>query len=430
MPIQYNHLIVSQCVEWRHVLKHTLQILSIVTSFLNTFETYYFVVTANIKGMKLTRLFNDFFHSEKSGGIVLILCTVISLVAANSSFQDSYLSLWNFETGGHNITHWINDGLMTIFFLLIGLELEREIYIGELSNLRQSMLPIFGALGGMLIPASIHLVLNYGSSYSSGAGIPMATDIAFALGVLSLLGNRVPAALKVFLAALAVIDDLGAIIVIAIFYTSNIDWTSLLTALVIFGSLLVLNRLKILNLIPYLIGGIAMWYFMLHSGVHATITGVLVAFAIPFGDGSEKSPSFILQHFLHRPVAFLILPLFALANTCVPISAHWYQTLFTTNSMGIIAGLFLGKPIGIVTFSYLSIKTKISQIPDGINFRQLAGAGILGGIGFTMSIFITLLAFVEDDIINESKMAVIAASIMAGLLGYVVLNFSLPKYSR
>jgi NhaA family Na+:H+ antiporter len=378
--------------------------------------------------MKLTRLFNDFFHSEKSSGIVLILCTALSLFFANSNFQEGYLSIWNFEAGGHSVMHWINDGLMTIFFLLIGLELEREIYIGELSNFRNSMLPVFAALGGMLIPASVYLVVNYGSSYSNGAGIPMATDIAFALGVLSLLGNRVPPALKVFLTALAVIDDLGAIIVIAIFYTGNIDWTNLLVAMGIFGGLLILNRLKVHNLIPYLLAGIVMWYFMHHSGVHATITGVLIAFAIPFGDGSEKSPSFILQHLLHRPVAFLILPLFALANTCLPVSTDWYQTLLTTNSIGIITGLFVGKPVGIVTFSYLSIKTKISQLPDGINFTHIAGAGILGGIGFTMSIFITLLAFSELDTINESKIAVMIASVMAGLLGYAVLSFRTDKY--
>lgn len=371
--------------------------------------------------MKLSRLFNDFFHSEKSGGIILICCTLLSLLLANSGVHDSYLSIWNYDVGGHTITHWINDGLMTIFFLLIGLELEREIYIGELSDLKHSMLPIFAALGGMLFPAGVHLILNYGTSYSNGAGIPMATDIAFALGVLSLLGNRVPPALKVFLTALAVIDDLGAILVIAIFYTGNIDWISLSIALGIFGALLILNRLKVHNLIPYLIAGVVMWYFMLHSGVHATISGVLLAFAIPFGDGSEKSPSFILQHFLHKPVAFFILPLFALANTSLAISSHWYQSLLTTNSLGIMAGLIIGKPVGIFTFSYISIKAKIAQIPDGINFKQIAGAGILGGIGFTMSIFITLLAFQDNSTIDDSKIAIMMGSVLAGVLGYLVL---------
>lgn len=375
--------------------------------------------------MKLTRLFNDFFHSEKSGGIVLIFCTIVSLVLANTGFQENYYDFWNFQAGGHSITHWINDGLMTIFFLLIGLELEREIYSGELSNLRQSMLPISAAVGGMLFPAAIFLVFNYGTPYADGAGIPMATDIAFALGVLSLLGNRVPPALKVFLTALAVIDDLGAILVIAIFYTGAIDWLSLSIAVGIFGFLIVLNRLKVHTLIPYLLGGAAMWYFMLHSGVHATVTGVLLAFAIPFGDGSEKSPSFVLQQWLHKPVAFLILPLFALANTCLTIQAGWYHTLLSKNSLGIMAGLLLGKPLGILLFSFLAIKTKLAQRPEGINFKQMAGAGILGGIGFTMSIFITLLAFDDQAAIDPSKIAIMVASLIAGLAGYIMLKLEL-----
>lgn len=377
--------------------------------------------------MKLTRLFNDFFHSEKSGGIILICCTLLSIILANSGFQESYQSVWNIELGSHSLAHWINDGLMTIFFLLIGLELEREIYVGELSDLRHSMLPIFAALGGMIFPAGIHIALNYGTPSVNGAGIPMATDIAFALGILSLLGNRVPSALKVFLTALAVIDDLGAILVIAIFYTNNLDWVSLSIAIGVFTILLILNRLKVWNLIPYLVGGIVMWYFMLHSGVHATITGVLLAFALPFGDGSEKSPSFILQHFLHKPVAFIVMPLFALANTNLAISPHWYQTILNTNSLGIIAGLLVGKPAGILAFSYIAVKAKLAQIPDGINFTQMAGAGILGGIGFTMSIFITLLAFNESITIDESKIAILVASLIAGVLGYFTLSLCTDK---
>lgn len=372
--------------------------------------------------MKLTSLFNDFFQSEKAGSVLLIACTLLSLLLANSDFQDGYQSLWNHEVAGHSVTHWINDGLMAIFFLLIGLELEREIYIGELSNIKSSLLPISAAIGGMLVPAGIHLFINYGSPHQRGAGIPMATDIAFALGVLSLLGNRIPATLKVFLTALAVIDDLGAIIVIAVFYTTTIDWTNLSIAIGIFGALLILNRLRVHNLIPYLAAGIAMWYFMLHSGIHATITGVLLAFAIPFGDGSEKSPSFILQHFLHRPVAFLILPLFALANTSLEITAHWYQALLVSNSLGICLGLLLGKPVGIVGFSYLSIKMKFTSLPSDLNLRQLSGAGFLGGIGFTMSIFIILLAFRDHDVIEQSKIAVMISSLIAGAIGFIILK--------
>lgn len=374
--------------------------------------------------MKLTRLFNDFFQSEKSGGIVLILCTMISLILANSGFKGAYESLLNFHLGSHSITHWINDGLMAIFFLLIGLELEREIYIGELSDIRQSMLPILAAAGGMLIPAGIHLIINHGTSYANGAGIPMATDIAFALGVLALLGNRVPAALKVFLTAFAVIDDLGAILVIAIFYSSGVDWTSLSVSVGIFVTLLVLNRLKVHNLIPYLIGGIAMWYFMLSSGVHATITGVLLAFAVPFGNGSEKSPSYILQHILHKPVAFGILPLFALANTNLAITYQFHQALVTSNSLGIITGLIIGKPLGILSFSYVAIKSGLARIPEGINWGQMSGAAILGGIGFTMSIFITLLAFDDTTLIDQSKIAIMIASLVAGILGYIVIKLA------
>lgn len=377
--------------------------------------------------MTLTRLFNDFFNSAKAGGIILISCTLLSLLLTNSNFQEGYQAIWNYEVGSQSVTHWINDGLMAIFFLLIGLELEREIYIGELSDFKSSLLPICAAVGGMLVPAGIHLLMNYGSMSQAGAGIPMATDIAFALGVLSLLGNRIPAGLKVFLTALAVIDDLGAMIVIAVFYTSTVDWINLSIALGIWGALLALNRLKVHNLTPYLIAGIAMWYFMLHSGIHATVTGVLLAFVIPFGDGSEKSPSFILQHILHKPVAFLVLPLFAIANTSLIITVHWYQSLMTSNSLGIGLGLLAGKPIGIFTFSYMSVKLKLTSLPSEINFKQLIGVGFLGGIGFTMSIFITLLAFGENEMIEQSKIAVMVSSLMAGLIGFVVLKFVKPR---
>jgi Na+:H+ antiporter, NhaA family len=385
------------------------------------------LVGPNFFTMKLTQLFNDFFHSEKSGGIVLICCTVLSLILANSGLQDDYLSLLNFEVAHDSLTHWINDGLMAVFFLLIGLELEREIYAGELSKLSHAMLPSFAALGGMLVPAAIHLTLNAGTIYERGAGVPMATDIAFALGVLSLLGSRVPPALKVFLTALAVIDDLGAILVIAIFYTGEIDWTSLGIAMTIFSGLLVLNRLKVHNLIPYLLAGVVMWYFMLNSGVHATITGVLLAFAIPFGDGTKTSPSYILQHFLHRPVAFIILPIFALANTAIPIGAHWYQSLLSTNSLGIIVGLLAGKPLGILVFTWMSVKTKLSLLPEGLDFKRILGAAFLGGIGFTMSIFIALLAFDQHSIVDASKISIMLASVIAGLFGYLVLKAVLPN---
>ena len=375
--------------------------------------------------MKLTKLYKEFFDSEKAGGLILVFVTVLSLVLANSAWQTNYINFWHFNLGGHSVVHWINDGLMTIFFLLIGLELEREIYKGELSDIKNASLSIVGALGGMLIPAGIFLVLNFGTATQAGAGIPMATDIAFAVGILSLLGNRVPASLKIFLLAVAIVDDLGAILIIAIFYTTTIVFTNLFIALGIWGLLIILNRLKVFNLIPYLIGGIAMWYFMLHSGVHATITGVLLALAIPFGNGGEKSPSYILQHILHKPVAFLILPLFAIANTCISMGDSWQSGLGQANSLGIIAGLLIGKPLGIFLFSFIGVGLGLCALPSDLKWKNIIGAGFLAGIGFTMSIFITLLAFDDTEIVNNSKIAILIASFIAGTIGFIFLKLTL-----
>lgn len=377
--------------------------------------------------MKVTKLFKDFFESEKSGGLTLIACTGLSLLVANSSLGPSYHHFWLSEFWGHSIEHWINDGLMTIFFLLIGLELEREVYIGELSNIKDALLPIFGALGGIIVPASMFLYFNYGSSTQSGAGIPMATDIAFALGVLSLLGKRVPISFKIFLTALAVIDDLGAIIIIAIFYTKALFWNNLFIALAIFVTLLILNRLKIRNLIPYLIGGVFMWYFMLNSGVHATITGVLLAFAIPFGNGDEKSSSYILQHSLHKPVAFAILPIFALANTAIVLEGDISTVLTQNYSIGIALGLIVGKPLGIFSLSFIAIKLGLCKLPNDLTWKGLFGLGTLGGIGFTMSIFITLLAFDNLTIINNAKLVILLSSLLAGIIGFLGLKSTLKN---
>ncbi|MBK7557712.1 MAG: Na+/H+ antiporter NhaA [Chitinophagaceae bacterium] len=375
--------------------------------------------------MKLTKLFTEFFDSEKAGGLILVFVTLISLLLANSAWQDGYIQFWHIDLGGHSLVHWINDGLMTIFFLLIGLELEREIYQGELTDLKSATLPILAATGGIIVPAGLFFLLNYGTATQAGTGIPMATDIAFAIGILSLLGSRVPASLKVFLTALAIIDDLGAIIIIAVFYTATIAYTNLFIALGIFGLLLVLNRLKVHNLIPYIIGGIAMWYFMLNSGVHATITGVLLAFAIPFGNGGERSPSYILQHILHKPVAFVILPLFAIANTCIAIGDGWQNNLGHTNSLGIMLGLVIGKPLGIFLFSFIGVGFGLCTLPGDLKWKNIIGAGFLGGIGFTMSIFITLLAFKDADIVNESKIAILIASVVAGTIGFLWLKLTL-----
>lgn len=375
--------------------------------------------------MKLTNLFSEFFESEKAGGLILVFVTIISLLLANSAWQTGYIGFWNTDLGGHSIVHWINDGLMTIFFLLIGLELEREIYDGELTDLKTASLPIFAAIGGIVIPAGIFALLNFGTATQAGTGIPMATDIAFAIGILSLLGKRVPLSLKVFLTALAIIDDLGAIIIIAVFYTTNIAFVHLFIALGIFGLLLILNRLKVHNLIPYLIGGVAMWYFMLNSGVHATITGVLLAFAVPFGNGGERSPSYILQHFLHKPVAFFILPLFAIANTCIAIGSNWHSSLADPNSLGIMLGLVIGKPLGIFLFSFIAAGLGFCVLPGDLKWKNIIGAGFLGGIGFTMSIFITLLAFSDAEVVNNSKIAILIASVVAGAIGFLWLKITL-----
>ena len=326
--------------------------------------------------------------------------------------------------GGLSVEHWINDGLMAIFFLLIGLELKRELYKGELSNIKNALLPIFAAIGGIVVPALIHLAFNYGTPTQSGIGIPMATDIAFALGALALLGNRVPASLKVFLTALAVMDDLGAIIVIAIFYTAKLSTIYLFGAIVVFGILFLLKKAQVMSLIPYLLGGVLMWFFMLESGIHATIAGVLLAFAIPFSDieDDETSPCYKLESFLHNPVAFVILPIFALANTGIVIGADWLQSLSTTNSLGVLGGLIIGKPIGIALMSFAVVAIGICRLPLDLNRKHIIGAGFLGGIGFTMSIFITNLAFTDSSVINNAKMAILLASLAAGTIGFVWLK--------
>jgi Na+:H+ antiporter, NhaA family len=376
--------------------------------------------------MKTTKLFKSFFDNEKSSSIILLLCTFFSLALTNSSLQNTYLCFWNQNLAGHSIAHYINDGLMTIFFLMIGLELEREIYAGELSSFKNALLPVSGAVGGMLIPALIYFIINNHTAYQNGIGIPMATDIAFAIGILSLLGNSVPSSLKIFLTALAVIDDLGAIIIIAIFYSHGIQWIYLGLAMGIFGLLLLFNRLKIYRLWPYLIGGILMWYYMSLSGVHATITGVLLAFAIPFQDGKTTSISYQLQEALHKPVSFVILPLFALANTAIIINVDM-ETHIQTYALGILLGLMLGKPIGISLFSYLAVRFKMAKLPDDISWKHILGAGILGGIGFTMSIFITLLAFDSDKVINDAKLYIIIASAISGIIGLLFLKIALKN---
>jgi NhaA family Na+:H+ antiporter len=376
----------------------------------------------------LSNTFKEFAASGKAGGTVLILCTLASLLLANSPLGGQYLHFWHLPFAGLTVENWVNDALMAVFFLLIGLELERELYNGELSDPKNALLPIVAAAGGIVVPALVHFGLNHGTPTQAGLGIPMATDIAFALGVLALLGSRVPASLKIFLTALAVMDDLGAIVVIALFYTAEVSIGWLAAALAVFVLLVLLNRVgRVMALAPYLLGGVLMWFFMLKSGVHATIAGVLLAFAIPYSArrDDETSPSHRLEHLLHKPVAFLILPLFALANTGVVIGADWAQGLLTSNSLGIVLGLGAGKPVGIVLATFAAVALGLCRLPSSLAWRHVIGAGLLGGIGFTMSIFITNLAFAgEAGLVNGSKMAILVASLVAGVAGFTWLRLA------
>jgi NhaA family Na+:H+ antiporter len=386
---------------------------------------------------RLSRTFTEFFESEKTGGLVLVVCTALSLLIANSAYGERYLQFWQGYLDlsflsiqlNYSLEHWINDGLMTLFFLLVGLEIERELYAGELADLRNAMLPIFAALGGMIIPALFHLSFTLGTPSQPGMGIPMATDIAFTLGVLALLGNKIPPSLKIFLAALAIIDDLGAVMIIALFYTQGFSLFFFAMAVIIFAALIVMNRLKINRLIFYLVPGIVLWYFMLRSGVHATTAGILLAFAVPFCRDEKFCPSYRLQHFLHKPVSFLILPVFAFANTGIVFAPDWFFVFTERNTGGILAGLVLGKPLGIFIFSLIAVKTGICKLPEDLSVRHIIGAGALAGIGFTMSMFITNLAFSDAKLITSSKIAILIASAVAGVTGFLVL-FMAGKPSR
>jgi len=377
---------------------------------------------------KFSNLFKGFFDSEKVAGLLLVFCTIISLVITNSSVGADYihfinnkvdLSFANFSLD-YSIEHWVNDGLMAIFFLMVGLEVERELYIGELADFKKAILPLAGAIGGICIPALIHFLLNKGTVTESGFAIPMATDIAFALGILALAGNRVTIAVKIFLTALAIIDDIGAIIVIALFYTKTVLFIYLIIALGILTGLFILNRLKTRKLIFYILPGIVIWYCLLKSGVHATIAGVLLAFVIPFHKNDDKNVSYKLQHFLHKPVAFIIVPIFALVNTAILIPTNIVASLSTSNSLGIILGLLLGKLIGIFTFPYILVKTGLAILQDGLNWKNLLGIGFLGGIGFTMSMFISNLAFDDPNFISSSKLSILIASAVAASIGLIV----------
>jgi NhaA family Na+:H+ antiporter len=386
---------------------------------------------------KLIRPFTHFFRLEAAAGIVLLLSAALALVLANADWGVAryFPAVWETHLRvplpglvlDKSLLHWINDGLMTVFFLVVGLEIKREVLHGELASWQQAALPIAGALGGMLVPALLFAVFNHGTPTAGGWGIPMATDIAFALAVLQLLGPRIPLGLKVFLTALAIVDDLGAVVVIAGFYTRELHLSFLYLALGTWGVLLGLNALGMRHLGWYLPLGAVLWYFMLQSGIHATLAGVLLALTIPArssaDDAADTSPAQVLEQRLHGVVAFGVMPLFAFANTSLVIDASMQAQLASPLALGILAGLVVGKPLGIALLSWAAVRLGWAALPTGVAWPQLLGVACLGGIGFTMSLLITLLALGEHSAgENVAKLAILLASLAAGLLGYLVLR--------
>ncbi len=429
---------------------------------------------------KLTYPIQEFLHKEASGGILLIIATIIALVWANSPFADSYHHLWHTYLSvnlgnlslNYSIHHWINDGLMVIFFFVVGLEIKRELLVGELSSLKKASLPIAAALGGMIFPALIYSIFNIGKEGAAGWGIPMATDIAFVVGILALLGKRVPLALKIFILALAIVDDIGAVLVIAIFYTAEISLTSLIIAAGLIILLILMNKLGVRNLLLYTLVGLALWLAFLKSGVHATVAGVLLAFTIPassrintkkffdethslindFNSAGEHGDNVLtnserldivdqienncekiltplqrFEHGLHPWVSFLIMPLFAFANAGVSIGEGLTSALINPIGIGIILGLFVGKQIGIFAFSYLAVKLKFASEPEGVSWKKIYAAAILAGIGFTMSLFIANLAFASPELLDVAKVGILSGSLISGIVGFLILKSALNK---
>jgi len=381
---------------------------------------------------KLARTFNrkfispirEFIQDSRAVGITLMICTLVSLVISNTPWGISFVAFWEGEIHfpiaaihlPHTVLHFINDGLMAFFFLLVGMEIKREILEGELSGLQKATLPAVAAIGGMVFPALLYVLCNRGGGNVHGWGVPMATDIAFSLGILSLLGKRAPLALKILLTALAIIDDLGAVLAIAIFYTDHIDLFYLGIAGGIFALLVLMNLMRVSVLPLYFILGLALWYCMFNSGVHATLAGVLLAFTLPL----RKIAA--LEHKLHHPVSFIILPLFALANTAIIFPPDIGHLLASPVNYGVLAGLIIGKPFGIALLSYIAVRMGIARLPQGLRWRHILGIGMLAGIGFTMSIFIAMLAFNDVGTQITAKLAVIIASLVSGIAGYLLLR--------
>jgi NhaA family Na+:H+ antiporter len=379
----------------------------------------------------ITKPFIWFFKLEAASGLVLLFSAIIALYLSNSTFSETYFNILKIyffigiDQFGLKLTvlHWINDVLMVIFFFLVTLEIKREFIQGELSNRKQALLPVIAAIGGMLVPALIYIFININSSETlNGWAIPTATDIAFSLGVLSLLGKRVPLSLKVFLTALAIIDDLGAIVIIAFFY-SKLNFIYLLLIFVTFIMLIVLNKFGIKKFIPYLFFGLFLWFFTHESGIHSTISGVLLALTIPHRkEQSDYSLLLKVEHSIAPYVAFMIMPLFALANAGVSLEGLKFNSLFSVVPLGILLGLFLGKQIGVFLFSFISIKLKIAEMPNNANWLNLYGVGILTGIGFTMSLFVGNLAFVENvEYMGGVKIGVLTGSLLSTIMGYFLL---------
>ncbi len=377
---------------------------------------------------RMLRPFQQFVATEAAGGIVLLVSAIAALIWSNSPASHGYFALWErtLTVGpeGFALTEslhgWINDGLMVVFFLLVGLEIKRELFAGELSSLRQASLPIAAALGGMLVPAAIYAAFNATGAGARGWGIPMATDIAFALGVLALLGNRVPLGLRVFLAALAIVDDIGAVLVIAVFYTARMSVAALWLAVGVLVALVVCNRVDIRRLMPYALLGVLLWLAILHSGIHATVAGVLLAATIPFGtrEGEAgQSPLLRLEHGLNKPVAFVIMPLFAFATPGVNLTRELFAALSWPVVLGVGFGLVVGKVIGIGLASWSAVRMGVAALPNQTTWRSLFAVSWLGGIGFTMSLFIATLAFGSGPLLDSAKVGILGGSLVAGIVG-------------
>jgi NhaA family Na+:H+ antiporter len=373
----------------------------------------------------------DFFKMESAGGILLVIAAAIAMTIANSPLGESYQAMLHTYVFGMSVSHWINDGLMAVFFLLIGLEVKRELLEGALKSKETAIFPAIAAVGGMLAPALVYVAFNAGDPEAiSGWAIPAATDIAFALGIMALLGKRVPISLKVFLLALAIIDDLGVVVIIALFYTGDLSTMALLVGFVMTGVLFMLNAKEVTKLTPYMIVGAILWLAVLKSGVHATLAGVVIGFAIPLkGKKGEHSPLKHMEHALHSYVAFGILPLFAFANAGISLEGVSMSGLTSMLPLGIALGLLVGKPLGIFTFSWAAVKLGIAKLPQGVNFIHIFAVSVLCGIGFTMSIFISSLAFanVSPEFDTYARLGILMGSTTAAIIGYALLHFSLPK---